>query len=63
MREKMTAMQDQIEEFVATLNHEFAQQARVSPPESRRSLIPVAQLRAPAVIELAGNKKKRPKAN
>ena len=30
MREKMAAMQDQIEEFVATLNQEFAQQARRS---------------------------------
>src|SRR5215470_4303956 len=28
MREKMAAMQDQIEAFVATLNQEFAQQAR-----------------------------------
>ena len=31
MREKMAAMQDQIEEFVATLNQEFAHQARQSP--------------------------------
>jgi len=62
MREKMAAMQDQIEAFVSTLNQEFAHQAsRQSPPESRRSLIPVVQMRTPAVIEIP--KKKRPKAN
>jgi MerR family transcriptional regulator, heat shock protein HspR len=62
MREKMAAMQEQIEEFVATLNQEFAHQAvRQSPVESKRSLIPVVQMRTPAVIEIA--KKKRPKAN
>ena len=61
MREKMAAMQDQIEEFVATMNQAFAHQARQSPAESRRSLIPVIQMRAPAIVEIA--KKKRPKAN
>jgi MerR family transcriptional regulator/heat shock protein HspR len=62
MREKMSAMQDQIEEFVATLNQEFAHQARrQTMPESKRSLIPVVQMRTPAVIEIP--KKKRPKAN
>ncbi len=63
MRAKMTAMQDQIEEFVATLNREFAHQARVSPVESRRSLIPVVQMRTSAVMEIPTGKKKRPKAN
>ena len=63
MREKMAAMQDQIEEFVATLNRELAQQAsRPSPLESKRSLIPVVQMRTPAVVEIP-NKKRRPKAN
>src|SRR5271166_2965348 len=39
MREKMAAMQHQIEHFVSSLNQEFAHQARrQSPPESRRSL-------------------------
>src|ERR1700677_3779403 len=47
MREKMAAMQDQIEEFVATLNQAFANQARQSPAESRRSLIPVLKRRPP----------------
>jgi MerR family transcriptional regulator, heat shock protein HspR len=62
MREKMAAMQDQIEAFVATLNQEFAHQALRQPPsENKRSLIPVVQMRAPAVIEIP--KKKRPKAN
>jgi hypothetical protein len=51
-------MQDQIEEFVATLNREFAHQARrQSPLESKRSLIPVVQTRTPAVVEMP--KKKR----
>ncbi len=62
MREKMAAMQDQIEEFVATLNQEFAHQARRQAPiESRRSLIPVVQTRTPAVIEIP--KKKRTKTS
>lgn len=64
MREKMAAMQDQIEEFVATLNQEFAHQAnRQSPVESKRSLIPVVQMRPPAIVEIPNSKKKRPKAN
>jgi len=44
MREKMAAMQKQIEEFVETLNREMA--ARLRPPERREqtSLIPVIRL-------------------
>jgi MerR family transcriptional regulator/heat shock protein HspR len=62
MREKMAAMQAQIETFVTTLNQEFAQQARrPAPSEIKRSLIPVIQMRAPAIIEIP--KKRRPKAN
>lgn len=62
MRQKMAAMQEQIEEFVSTLNQEFAHQARrQSPVESRRSLIPVVQMRTPAVIEIP--KKKRSKTS
>jgi MerR family transcriptional regulator, heat shock protein HspR len=60
MREKMAAMQGQIEEFVSTLNQEFAHRARQSPAESGRQLIPVVQMRAPAIFEIP--KKKRPKA-
>jgi MerR family transcriptional regulator, heat shock protein HspR len=44
MREKMGAMQLQIEEFVATLNREMSIQARRSPEEPKRSLIPVIQM-------------------
>jgi MerR family transcriptional regulator/heat shock protein HspR len=43
MREKMEAMQRQIEEFVSTLNREFS--SRPAPPreESANALIPVAR--------------------
>ena len=47
MREKMQQMQEQIQEFIATLNRELAART-VSPPsaEERTSLIPVIQMRA-----------------
>jgi MerR family transcriptional regulator/heat shock protein HspR len=41
MREKMAQMQQQIEEFVDTLNRELASRARTPQPASRTSLIPV----------------------
>jgi MerR family transcriptional regulator, heat shock protein HspR len=44
MREKMGAMQRQIEEFVLTLNQELAVRGRPSAEESRRSLIPVIHI-------------------
>ncbi len=44
MREKMAAMQRQVEEFVSTLNQELATRARAAAPEARSSLIPVIQL-------------------
>ncbi|HTS49944.1 MAG TPA: helix-turn-helix transcriptional regulator [Bryobacteraceae bacterium] len=44
MREKMAAMQRQIEEFVATLNQELATRAQTGPGEQRRSLIPVIRM-------------------
>ena len=44
MREKMAAMQRQIEQFVATLNQELTIQARRSAEEPKRSLIPVIHL-------------------
>jgi len=52
MREKMAAMQRQIEAFVATLNQELA--ARVTRPteEPKRSLIPVVQMAPPATRDL-----------
>lgn len=57
MREKMAAMQRQIEQFVETLNQELVSHARRGnpPEESRQSLIPVFQMRPPAIVE------KRPK--
>jgi MerR family transcriptional regulator, heat shock protein HspR len=56
MREKMAAMQQQFQEFVATLNRELAIQARKSPEEPKRSLIPVIQMNALAA-ELERKKK------
>jgi len=52
MREKMSAMQLQIQEFVATLNRELTMQAYRTTEEPKRSLIPVVQLTQP--------KKKKP---
>ncbi|HYL77613.1 MAG TPA: helix-turn-helix transcriptional regulator [Bryobacteraceae bacterium] len=45
MREKMAAMQGQIEEFIATLNRELTLQARRAAEEPMRSLIPVIQMK------------------
>ncbi|MFB3825220.1 MAG: helix-turn-helix transcriptional regulator [Bryobacteraceae bacterium] len=44
MREKMAAMQSQIEEFIATLNRELAARSKPSEPSSRHCLIPVVDL-------------------
>ena len=55
MREKMAAMQRQIETFVATLNQELAQRAGQSVGEPKHSLIPVIQM--PAVATLESNRK------
>ena len=45
MREKMEAMQQQIEEFITTLNQELRNRAAAirTEPEARNSLIPVVQ--------------------
>ncbi len=56
MREKMAAMQEQIEEFVATLNQEMATRARSTPTETKRSLIPVIQMTAPVASRESGAK-------
>ena len=58
MREKMGAMQRQIEDFVATLNRELNMQARRTADEPKHSLIPVIQITAMARQE-AGAKKRR----
>jgi MerR family transcriptional regulator/heat shock protein HspR len=45
MREKMEAMQDQIEQFVSTLNQELASRARrPGSQDEKRSLIPVIHM-------------------
>lgn len=44
MREKMEAMQRQMEEFVANLNTELSQHLKVPEPEPRNSLIPVVRV-------------------
>src|ERR1700736_2767202 len=41
MREKMSEMQSQIQEFVATLNRELASRPRGGAPKESNSLIPV----------------------
>ena len=46
MREKMEAMQRQMESFVANLNHEFSQHAGQFKAEDKNSLIPVIQINA-----------------
>lgn len=51
MREKMEAMQQQIEDFVATLNKEFSTHLNPHASDSRHSLIPVIQLHQPAKSE------------
>jgi MerR family transcriptional regulator/heat shock protein HspR len=49
MREKMAAMQKQIEEFVAQLNTEISRRAQPAREEMRHSLIPVIEVGAPTV--------------
>ena len=43
MRQKMETMQQQIEQFVETLNHELVNRPRAERAEDRNSLIPVAR--------------------
>jgi MerR family transcriptional regulator/heat shock protein HspR len=47
MREKMEAMQKQIEEFIATLNKEVAEHLRAPEPREKTSLIPVVRATTP----------------
>ena len=58
MREKMSAMQRQIEEFVATLNREMATHFHSPEPAEHTSLIPVIHL-APLVAQNAPRRRKR----
>src|SRR5450631_3138046 len=59
MREKMAAMQRQIEEFVATLNRELNIQARRSVEEPQNSLIPVIQMTAMARQDAVSRKRRK----
>ena len=51
MREKMSAMQQQIEQFVAVLNHELSKNLRPAEGEAKHSLIRVARAETVATIE------------
>src|SRR5258707_7194145 len=59
MREKMAAMQRQIEDFVATLNRELNMQARRTVDEPKHSLIPVIQITAMARQDSAAKKRRK----
>jgi len=59
MREKMEAMQAQIEEFVVSLNQELATRVTSPPPETEHSLIPVIEAPPPAPRKPASRKAKR----
>jgi MerR family transcriptional regulator/heat shock protein HspR len=47
MREKMEAMQRQVDEFVRTLNSEFASHLKMPEPQVSNSLIPVVRIPNP----------------
>jgi MerR family transcriptional regulator, heat shock protein HspR len=49
MREKMTAMQQQIEVFVAQLNNEISRREQPDREQGQHSLIPVIEIPTPAV--------------
>jgi MerR family transcriptional regulator/heat shock protein HspR len=59
MREKMAAMQLEIEQFVSTLNRELTLQARRSFEVPQHSLIPVIQMTAMTGQDLGAAKKRR----
>src|SRR6201987_4735633 len=59
MREKMEAMQQQIEQFVSNLNEELATHAQKSAPHEQLSLIPVIRMMPHDDGKPAGEPKKR----
>jgi MerR family transcriptional regulator/heat shock protein HspR len=60
MREKMEAMQRQMEEFIATLKNELAQRTQTMEPEVRNGLIPLARVSPlPEEIEKTPARKRR----
>lgn len=61
MREKMAAMQKQIEQFVQSLNVELARSLHAEPAEPNHSLIPVARpvAAAPLAAEAGASARRR----
>ena len=58
MREKMEAMQHQIEEFIGTLNQELSQRAAHRPANNANSLMPVIQINSVTRASSAENPKR-----
>lgn len=62
MREKMEAMQKQVEGFIDNLNHEISERVAINRPNEDRSLMPVIQINSLVRTEKrsggAENKKK-----
>jgi MerR family transcriptional regulator, heat shock protein HspR len=61
MREKMEAMQKQIEGFIETLNHEFSQRATHRPTDNSHSLVPFVQINSAAALRQETTHRKREK--
>ncbi len=57
MREKMEAMQRQIEDFIGTLNQELSQRAAHRPVDNSNSLMPVIQINS--ITRSSGENSKR----
>jgi len=62
MREKMSAMQQQIEQFVAGLNYEFSRNLKNAEAEGKHSLIRVAKVENATPAEAPAPKAARAKA-
>ena len=61
MREKMEAMQKQMEGFVSTLNRELSHRAASRPAESNQSLVPVIQINSIGIRNDAQRRPEGPK--
>jgi MerR family transcriptional regulator/heat shock protein HspR len=62
MREKMAVMQKQIEQFVASLNHEFSNRMQPPSPENNHSLIPVVRRMDLELVSKPDERKRRRKS-
>jgi MerR family transcriptional regulator/heat shock protein HspR len=58
MREKMSAMQRQMEEFVSSLNQALSSRAGTVGPEARNSLVPVVQFTSVVPTERSERQRK-----